>query len=118
LHHRTVADYTELLSLQHREAHPGDGVTDIPANTTWDDLFSFAVVRDPYARQVSLFHYSLDKCMKQKNHNRCCAHHNMCNPVLLQEISGNHSALLEVRRPFHAPVLLALYYRLTSCALE
>ena len=106
LHHRTVADYKEFLNLQHPEAHSGDGVKDIPPNTVWDDLFSFAVVRDPYARQVSLFHYNLDKCLK-KNHETeegFCADRHMGNPELIKEIAANHSALLEVRRPFYAPV--------------
>ena len=32
------------------------------AHRRWKDVFSFALIRDPYARMVSLYHYQLKVC--------------------------------------------------------
>lgn len=50
LHHHTVLDYKRM---------------NITKN--WDTVFSFAVVRDPFARMVSLFHYQLEKCLRDRH---------------------------------------------------
>lgn len=95
LHHHSVQDYAQFAL---RGGH------------ALRDVFSFAVVRDPYARQVSLFQYNVEKCWRGRNSDSLwqgnsaeCPNHQMLPWFQLQQVISNASAnIADFHRWLHA----------------
>ena len=65
IHHHSVQEYLNMSMAT-------DGTSAVQARAAWKDgVFSFAVVRNPYERMVSLFYFKVSKCLSKPSSDHC-----------------------------------------------